>query len=79
MNSLLSSLQQKHDDILQKLTDPALDRSKRQLLQKELSHLIAKYLNAQIAAGVAAVQLFDSWAGCLSPDDYERLDRKSVV
>ena len=31
---------------------------------------LAKYLNAQIAAGAQAVQLFDSWVGCLSPDDY---------
>lgn len=31
---------------------------------------LVKYLNAQIDAGVQAVQLFDSWAGCLSPDDY---------
>ncbi len=41
-------------------------------LMERLSSVIAKYLNAQIAAGVDAVQLFDSWAGCLSPDDYER-------
>ncbi|HEU4343480.1 MAG TPA: uroporphyrinogen decarboxylase [Candidatus Binatia bacterium] len=41
-------------------------------LMERLSSLVAKYLNAQIAAGVEAVQLFDSWAGCLSPDDYER-------
>ena len=33
---------------------------------------ITKYLNAQIAAGVQLVQIFDSWAGCLSPDDYRR-------
>ena len=41
-------------------------------LMERLSHLVAKYLNAQIGAGVQAVQLFDSWVGCLSPDDYER-------
>jgi len=31
---------------------------------------LSKYLNAQIEAGAQAVQLFDSWVGCLSPDDY---------
>jgi uroporphyrinogen decarboxylase len=41
-------------------------------LMERLSSVTAEYLNAQIAAGTEAVQLFDSWAGCLSPDDYER-------
>ena len=41
-------------------------------LMERLSSLTTQYLNAQIAAGVEAVQLFDSWAGCLSPEDYER-------
>jgi len=41
-------------------------------LMERLSSLTASYLNAQIAAGAEAVQLFDSWAGCLSPEDYER-------
>ena len=35
-----------------------------------ISRALIKYLNAQIDAGAQAVQLFDSWVGCLSPDDY---------
>jgi uroporphyrinogen decarboxylase len=35
-----------------------------------ISRALAKYLNTQIEAGAQAVQLFDSWVGCLSPDDY---------
>jgi uroporphyrinogen decarboxylase len=35
-----------------------------------ISRALSRYLNAQIAAGSQAVQLFDSWVGCLSPDDY---------
>jgi uroporphyrinogen decarboxylase len=39
-------------------------------LMSLISRALAKYLNAQIAAGAQAVQLFDSWVGCLSPEDY---------
>jgi uroporphyrinogen decarboxylase len=35
-----------------------------------LANVTARYLNMQIDAGVHAVQLFDSWVGSLSPDDY---------
>ena len=35
-----------------------------------VSRALVKYLNAQIAAGAQAVQLFDSWVGALNPDDY---------
>ena len=43
-----------------------------QRLMQLLARQIAEYLNQQIAAGAQAVQIFDSWAGCLSPADYER-------
>lgn len=39
-------------------------------LMSLLTDLTIAYLNAQIKAGAQAVQLFDSWVGCLSPDDY---------
>jgi uroporphyrinogen decarboxylase len=39
-------------------------------LMGRLSDAVAGYLNAQIAAGAEAVQLFDSWVGCLSREDY---------
>lgn len=35
-----------------------------------ISRGLSKYLNGQIEAGAQAVQLFDSWVGCLSPEDY---------
>jgi uroporphyrinogen decarboxylase len=35
-----------------------------------LSRNVARYLNAQVAAGAQVVQVFDSWVGNLSPADY---------
>jgi uroporphyrinogen decarboxylase len=46
------------------------DRDAWNALMGRLSRAVIVYLNAQIAAGAAAVQLFDSWVGCLGPDDY---------
>lgn len=42
------------------------------LLSKITDSLIL-YLNAQLAAGAQALQIFDSWAGALGPEDYARL------
>ena len=39
-------------------------------LMEKMSQAIGDYLAAQIRSGVDAVQLFDSWAGALSPEDY---------
>jgi uroporphyrinogen decarboxylase len=41
-------------------------------LLERLSRAVTRYLNAQIAAGAQAVQLFDSWVGLLGPEDYRR-------
>jgi uroporphyrinogen decarboxylase len=41
-------------------------------LMERLAKIIGEYLNCQIAAGAQAVQIFDSWAGCLAPGDYEQ-------
>ena len=40
-----------------------------ELLEK-ITDAIVLYLNAQIEAGVHVVQLFDTWAGELAPEDY---------
>ncbi len=39
-------------------------------LMSKLGCVITDYLTAQVQAGAQAVQLFDSWVGALSPDDY---------
>ncbi len=41
------------------------------LLDRLAEHAIAS-LRSQVLAGASAIQLFDSWAGTLSPPDYER-------
>jgi uroporphyrinogen decarboxylase len=39
-------------------------------LMEVLTEVTVRYLRAQVAAGAQALQLFDSWAGVLSRDDY---------
>jgi uroporphyrinogen decarboxylase len=46
------------------------DRGAWHAMMSLIASSLAKYLNAQVEAGAQAVQLFDSWVGALSPDDY---------
>lgn len=39
-------------------------------LMRALVRVVAPHLRAQVAAGAQALQIFDSWVGALSPDDY---------
>jgi uroporphyrinogen decarboxylase len=41
-------------------------------MMRRLAEAVAAHLRLQIDAGVDAVQLFDSWVGALSPEDYRR-------
>jgi uroporphyrinogen decarboxylase len=43
-----------------------------QRLVDRLAAVATAFLSAQVEAGARAIQLFDSWAGALSPDDYRR-------
>ena len=59
-------------------------------LMEKITEMDRQYLNAQIAAGAQAVQIFDTWGGIVSPVDYRKyilpytqkliagLDRKNV-
>jgi uroporphyrinogen decarboxylase len=53
------------------------------LLLDRLADLVGRYLAAQARAGAQALQLFDSWVGCLSPADYRafvlRHSRKALA
>lgn len=55
-------------------TEPQLAHK---LLQMITDTTIA-YLKAQVKAGADTVQLFDSWGGLLSPDDFENISLKYI-
>ena len=39
-------------------------------LLSEITTATIDYVNWQVAAGAQAIQIFDSWVGCLSPEDF---------
>jgi uroporphyrinogen decarboxylase len=41
-------------------------------LMKRLVKVLAEYAIQQVQAGADVLQVFDSWVGCLSPEDYRR-------
>lgn len=46
------------------------DRAAWDLLMEKLCETVLSFLKAQAQSGAQVVQLFDSWAGCLSASDY---------
>lgn len=48
-------------------------------LQSKLVEFIVNYLISQVEAGAHCVQLFDSWAGLLSPYSFEKFAMPSVI
>ncbi len=48
------------------------DPARFQAIIDEITNASIDYLRGQIDAGAEAVQLFDSWAGSLAPDEFER-------
>lgn len=40
-------------------------------LMDKIADVVIVYLKAQVAAGAQVLQLFDSWVGCLGPDDFK--------
>lgn len=48
-------------------------------LLEKIVDSVADYVLLQIGSGVDAIQLFDSWVGCLSVEDYVRYVKPSTV
>lgn len=41
-------------------------------LMRRIVLVLSQYVADQVAAGADAIQVFDSWVGCLSPEDFSR-------
>jgi uroporphyrinogen decarboxylase len=48
------------------------------LLLQKLTDAIAQYLIAQVEAGANVVQIFDTWAGILTPDDFREFSLEYI-
>src|SRR4030066_1708785 len=46
------------------------DPASWKVLMDNITDVVIVYLKAQLAAGAQTLQLFDSWVGCLGPDDF---------
>ena len=42
------------------------------MLMDKVCTMLIDYLKMQVKAGAQALQIFDSWVGCMSPQDYEK-------
>ncbi len=49
------------------------------LLLQKITDSTINYLNAQVTAGADMLQLFDSWAGVLSPEQYDEFALKYIA
>lgn len=50
------------------------DRAAFTLLLEELANMTIRYLRAQVQAGADAIQLFDTWAGNLTDDEFRTVN-----
>ncbi|NIR28543.1 MAG: uroporphyrinogen decarboxylase [Gammaproteobacteria bacterium] len=48
-------------------------------LLRILAKAVARYLNAQVAAGAQALMLFDTWGGVLTPRDYREFSLRHMA
>lgn len=46
------------------------DRGAWHALMDRIARGLVGYVNGQVEAGAQCIQIFDSWVGCLSPEDY---------